>query len=138
MSHTVDIPDDIKSALKKFRFSKAKGGALVVKIDKKKLIMVEEERYDTIKVEDLVEELPENAPRYVVLSYELKYDDGRTSYPLVLINWAPTSSETSLLTLHASALIDFQNVADIGKVIEVRDGAEGLTKEIIDAKLKQK
>jgi uncharacterized protein YkvS len=25
--------------------------------------------------------------------------------------------------------------ADVGKVIEVRDGAEGLTKEIIDAKL---
>ena len=100
-------------------------------------------------------ELPENAPRYVVLSHEISFDDGRKSFPLVLVNWAPTSSETGLLTLHASALIDFQNTvrpppilyesphihvplnqADIGKVIEVRDGAEGLTREAIDARLR--
>ena len=53
-------------------------------------------------------ELPENAPRYVVLSYELNHSDGRKSFPLVLINWAPISSEMGLLTLHASALLDFQ------------------------------
>ena len=54
-------------------------------------------------------ELPENAPRYVVLSYELNHSDGRKSFPLVLVNWAPTSCEMSLLTLHASGLIEFQN-----------------------------
>lgn len=53
-------------------------------------------------------ELPENSPRYVLLSYELKHPDGRTSFPLVLINWAPTSSEIGMMTLHASALLDFQ------------------------------
>jgi Cofilin/tropomyosin-type actin-binding protein len=53
-------------------------------------------------------ELPENSPRYVLLSYELDHKDGRKSFPLVLINWAPTSSETGLLTLHASAFLDFQ------------------------------
>lgn len=53
-------------------------------------------------------ELPENSPRYVILSYELDHGD-RKSFPLVLINWAPTTSEMSLLTLHASAFIDFQN-----------------------------
>ena len=53
-------------------------------------------------------ELPENSPRYVLLSYELDHIDGRKSFPLVLINWAPTSSETGLLTLHASAFLDFQ------------------------------
>ena len=45
----------------------------------------------------------------VVLSYELNHDDGRKSFPLVLVNWAPSSSEMSLLTLHASGLINFQN-----------------------------
>lgn len=54
-------------------------------------------------------ELPENSPRYVLLSYELNHADGRKSFPLVLVNWAPTSSEMSLLTLHASAFIEFQN-----------------------------
>ncbi|KZT71312.1 hypothetical protein DAEQUDRAFT_724256 [Daedalea quercina L-15889] len=97
--------------------------------------MEEAEQFDNISIDDLAEELPENAPRYVVLSHELNHDDGRKSFPLVLVNWAPRSSEMSLLTLHASALIDFQNTADVSKVIEVRDGAEGLTQESIDAKL---
>ena len=87
-----------------------------------------------------------------MLSYNLVHKDGRTSSPLVLINWAP-ACETSLLTLHASALIDFQNTvcpilatklylahylvyqAEISKVLEVRDGADGLTESILETKL---
>ena len=100
-------------------------------------------------------ELPENAPRYVLLSYELNHSDGRKSFPLVLVNWAPRSSEISLLTLHASAFLDFQSTvgislllhllpltnagarpqADVSKVIEVREGAEAFTKDLIDSKL---
>jgi len=97
--------------------------------------MEEVEQFDSISLEDLAEELPENSPRYVVLSYELKHSDGRTSFPLVLINWAPTSSEIGMMTLHASALFAFQAAADVSKVIEVREGAEMLTKEFVDAQL---
>ena len=69
-------------------------------------------------------ELPENSPRYVVLSYELKHPDGRKSFPLVLINWIPSSSEMSLKTLHASALINFQTtVSDCSSIrIALIDG----------------
>jgi len=96
--------------------------------------MEEVERFDDVSIDDLAEELPEASPRYVVLSYILEHKDGRTSSPLVLINWAP-ACETSLLTLHASALIDFQNTVEISKVLEVRDGAEGLTDKVLQAKL---
>ncbi|KAF8843571.1 glia maturation factor beta [Paxillus ammoniavirescens] len=137
MPHTVDIPDALKDSLNKFRFAKRSQGsaALVVKIDKNKLVMEKEKQFDDISIEDLVEEFPENSPRYVVLSYELKHRDGRTSFPLVLINWAPPSSETRSMTLHASAFHEFQEIAQLSKVIEVFDGPEGLTKDIIDAKL---
>ncbi|KAG6331476.1 hypothetical protein ID866_7608 [Astraeus odoratus] len=100
-----------------------------------KLVMEEVEQFDSISIEELVDELPENSPRFVLLSYELKHQDGRVSFPLVLVNWAPSTSEITMMTLHASALLDFQSIADVSKVIEVRDGAEGLTKEAIDAKL---
>lgn len=137
---TFRIPQSIKDALRKFRFSKRSSGsaAIVIKINKAKLVMEEVEQFNEISIDELVEELPENAPRYVLLSYELNHPDGRTSYPLVLINWAPTSSEIGLLTLHASAYLDFQQMADVSKVIEVRDGPESLTKEIIDAQLLRK
>jgi len=96
--------------------------------------MEEVERLDDVSLEDLADELPESSPRYVVLSYNLTHKDGRTSSPLVLINWAP-ACETGLLTLHASALLDFQYTVDVTKCLEVRDGAEGLTKDILEAKL---
>lgn len=90
-----------------------------------------------------------------MLSYNLVHKDGRTSSPLVLINWIP-ACEISLLTLHATALLDFQNAVrpsrctvwrlqliadsdvsqvDISKVLEVRDGVDGLTKSALEAKL---
>ncbi|KAF8557293.1 maturation factor [Imleria badia] len=137
MSHTVDIPQSLKDSLRKFRFARRSQGsaALVVKINKKELIMEEQDQFDDISIEELAEELPENSPRYVVLSYELKHNDGRISFPLVLINWTPSSSETTLMTLYASAFIDFQCAADISKVIDIRDGTESLTKDAIDVKL---
>ncbi|EIN07231.1 glia maturation factor beta [Punctularia strigosozonata HHB-11173 SS5] len=137
MSHTVDIPQELKDALRKFRFARRNAGsaAMIVRVNKQKLILEEVEQYDSISIEDLAEELPENNPRYVVLSYELHHSDGRKSFPLVLLNWVPPTAEISLTTLHASAFIDFQNTADVSKVIDVRDGADGLTKEIIDSKL---
>ncbi|KAG0699658.1 hypothetical protein DFH29DRAFT_935754 [Suillus ampliporus] len=136
-ARTVDINEDVTKALRKFRFQRRSQGnaAIVIKINKTALKMVVDEEYDNISIADLVEELPQNSPRYVVLSYELKHRDGRTSFPLVLINWAPSSSETTMMTLHASALLDFQRVAEANKTIEVRDVEEGLTKQIVDDKL---
>ncbi|KAG5636198.1 hypothetical protein H0H81_008868 [Sphagnurus paluster] len=137
MSQTVDIPQSIKDTLRKFRFARRNEGsaALVIKINKAKLLMEEVEQFDNISIEELAEELPENSPRYVLLSYELNHSDGRKSFPLVLINWSPTTSEIGMLTLHASALLNFQTTADVSKIIEIREGPEGLTREVIDAKL---
>ncbi|KAJ3934825.1 MAG: hypothetical protein NXY57DRAFT_958714 [Lentinula lateritia] len=134
---SLNIPQSIKDSLRKFRFARRNEGsaAIVIKINKQKLIMEEVEQFDNISIEELAEELPENSPRYVILSHALVHSDGRTSFPLVLINWAPTSSEIGLLTLHASALMDFQTTADVSKVIEIREGPEALTSDVVDAKL---
>ncbi|KAG6865400.1 hypothetical protein C0991_002894 [Blastosporella zonata] len=134
---TVDTPQSIKDTLRKFRLARRSSGsaALVIKINIKNLVLEEVEQFDGISIEELAEELPEHSPRYVVLSYELKHKDGRTSFPLVLINWAPRTSETRSLTLHASALLNFQITADISKIIDVLDGPEGFTKEFVDTTL---
>ncbi|QRV86715.1 cofilin/tropomyosin-type actin-binding protein [Ceratobasidium sp. AG-Ba] len=97
--------------------------------------MEEVEQFDNVSMEDLAEELPEASPRYIVLSYERKHDDGRISFPLIMLNWTPSGSEIGLLTLHASSLNAFQTVILSAQVIEMRDGPEGLTKAAIDSKL---
>lgn len=79
---TVDIDPSLLKSLRDFRLSKrsSKNAALVAKIDKKKLLLEEEELLDPITPDDLAEELPEHSPRFVVLSYELRHSDGRISY----------------------------------------------------------
>lgn len=124
MSSTVDVAASLPAALRAFRLSKSssKGAALVVKIDKKKLLLEKEEEFDTISLDELQEELPEHSPRFVLLTYEMRHEDGRTSYPLVLVYWAPATASMELSTLYTSALPTISAHADIGKVIDVRDG----------------
>lgn len=45
-------------------------------------------------------ELPENSPRFVILSYELHHQDGRVSFPLIMVYWAPQTSSMDLSTLY--------------------------------------
>ncbi|KAG0317352.1 hypothetical protein BGZ97_005514 [Linnemannia gamsii] len=104
------------------------------KIDKNKLLIVEDEDEDNLSVEDLAELLPENTPRYIVLSYELKHDDGRKSYPLVFLYYSPKGVKPELNMLYASAKTYFQNKVGLGKVFDLQD-AEGLTDDWLRAKL---
>ncbi len=114
-SSTVDIDPALLEQLKKFRLAKRSSGnaAIVIKIDKKKLLMSVEETFDDVSLEELSEgerssqswaviqthspqeiincltyvdlacattELPENSPRFIVLSYKLDHKDGRVSF----------------------------------------------------------
>lgn len=56
-SKTVDIPQALKDSLRKFRFARRSNGsaALIVKINKQKLIMEEVEQFDNISIDDLAE-----------------------------------------------------------------------------------
>ena len=66
-SNTVDIPQELKASLRKFRFARRNAGhaAIVVKINKQKLVMEEVEQFDNITIEDLAEGAPPHvcAPR---------------------------------------------------------------------------
>lgn len=137
VSGTVDIPPPLKTVIREFRFSKRRDAtsALVVKINRVQLVMEQDKKFDNTTIEDLANELPENAPRFVLLSHPVTHKDGRKSNPIVLINWIPKTSEIGMLTLHASALLGFQNAADVMRVIEFREGPDSLTTEDIDETL---
>ncbi|CAJ0822974.1 3477_t:CDS:2 [Entrophospora sp. SA101] len=92
-----------------------------IKIDRENLVVVEDEIHDDITLEELVEELPENAPRYIVLSYELNHEDGRKSYPLVLIYYSPISTNPEAHMLYTSSKVYFQQKADLNKTFDIRE-----------------
>ncbi|GBB94558.1 hypothetical protein RclHR1_02380017 [Rhizophagus clarus] len=136
MTSTCEVDSQVLEKLRKFRFSKSSKGnaAFVLKIDREKLLVVEDEQYDNISLEELIEELPENSPRYIVLSYELLHDDGRKSYPLILIYYSPVTTNPETNMLYASAKTYFQQKADLNKVFDIRE-TETLTDEWLKSKL---
>ncbi|KAG0202133.1 hypothetical protein BGX28_005275 [Mortierella sp. GBA30] len=136
MSSTCDIDPHLVEKLEAFRFAKRSQGnaALICKIDKNKLLIQEDEELESVTMDDVAEMLPENTPRYVVLSFELKHDDGRVSYPLVFIYYSPKGAKPELNMLYASAKTHFQNKIGLGKVFDI-DDAEALTEEWLRSKL---
>ncbi|KAG0352141.1 glia maturation factor gamma-like protein [Gamsiella multidivaricata] len=136
MSTTCDIDPNLVEKIEAFRFAKRSQGnaALICKIDKNKLLIEEDEEQDSLTIEDLADLLPESTPRYVVLSFELKHDDGRLSYPLVFLYYSPAGVKPELNMLYASAKTHFQNKVGLGKVFDVQD-AETLSEDWLRSKL---
>ncbi|CAO3625327.1 unnamed protein product [Cunninghamella blakesleeana] len=134
---TCDIDPALVEKIKQFKFQKFSSGnaAFVLKIDKKKLVIEEDEVYENISLEDLVEELPENTPRYIILSYELKHSDGRTNFPLVFLYWIPSTSKTELSMLYTSGKTYLQEKIDVMRDYEIRE-PENLTDEYLKSVLK--
>ncbi|EGW30346.1 uncharacterized protein SPAPADRAFT_63201 [Spathaspora passalidarum NRRL Y-27907] len=110
--------------LRKFRFASArvdKMQAAIYVIDKESYEVKRDDTEIIDSVEDLIEELPDNTPRYIVLSYPFKLDDGRLKTPLVLLYWIPPTSGQESRMLYAGALEQFRDKAGVSRLIKVED-----------------
>lgn len=66
-------------------------------------------------IDELVEELPDNSPRFVLLSHPIKTDDGRIRSPFVLLYWIPQTSGLESKMLYAGGLEEFREKAGVAK-----------------------
>lgn len=110
--------EETLTKLRKFRFSSARSDtvqAQIYSIDKTTYEIKPDDETVT-SIEDLVEELPDNSPRYIVLSYPLE-KDGRKTSPLVLIYWLPPTSQQSLRMLYAAAVELIREKAGVSKYV---------------------
>ncbi|KAH6613952.1 hypothetical protein C7974DRAFT_404125 [Boeremia exigua] len=128
---------ETKTKLRKFRLgtSRAKDPqAVIYEIDKKTLEIrpVDDEIYsDVASVSD---ELPDHAPRFVLLSYPLTLDSGRLSVPYVMLYYLPITCNSEVKMLYAGAKELMRNTAEVNRIIEI-DSAEDL--DDIEDKLKE-
>ncbi|KAM9912394.1 hypothetical protein OXX69_002602 [Metschnikowia pulcherrima] len=112
------------SALQKFRFASARATSLqavIYVIDKETYQVVSESESPVTSIEELVEELPDNSPRYVVLSYPMKLPDGRLKSPLVLLYWRPPTCGSESKMLYAGAVELMREKAGVSQLIEIED-----------------
>lgn len=106
---------------------------MILSIDKKTYeIKPADDVYESLQ--DLADELPEHAPRFVLLSYPTMLANGRMAAPYVMLNWMPVTVGAELRMLYAGAKELVRNTAEAGKILEVADeddiiGVEGVLKE---------
>lgn len=81
---------------------------------------------------DLSDDLPDNSPRFVLLSYPLTLGSGRLSVPYVMLNYLPATCNQEARMLYAGAKELMRNQSEAGRVIEI-DSAEEV--ESIEEKL---
>ncbi|CAK1358612.1 unnamed protein product [Cercospora beticola] len=76
-------------------------------------------------MQELADELPDNTPRYILLSYPLTLSSGRLSVPYVLINYLPPTCSAENRMLYAGAKELIRSTSEAGRLIEI-DSAEDL------------
>ena len=130
---------ELAELLRNFRFRKAKNiGVIIMKINALTLTVEEDETYEDITIEDIVGELPDAEPRYLLISYVLNHDDGRVSYPqcFVFITGPITSqsSNPGLSLMYASSKLVVLRMINATKVFTI-NSSEELTVEWLEEKL---
>ncbi|KAI7170189.1 hypothetical protein KC343_g13246 [Hortaea werneckii] len=155
---------ETKNALRRFRLgtSRAKDPqAVIYQIDKSTMEIKQVDETIYSNMQDLSDELPDNSPRYVLLSYPLtmthkkdhrqakqenqslltpstplfnvQQESGRLSVPYVMINYLPPTCSSEMRMLYAGAKELMRNQAEVNRIIEM-DAAEEI--EEIEEKLK--
>lgn len=124
-----DINDDVKEALRKFRFRKAQSNAaLILKVDREKQKICIDDLMEDVSLDELRETLPGHQPRYVVYSYRMEHGDGRVSFPMSFIYITPRDAQMELQIMYAGTKLALQHEADLTRVYEVRE-LEELTED---------
>ncbi|KAF9952514.1 hypothetical protein BGZ65_005217 [Modicella reniformis] len=65
--------------------------------------------------------VPDSAPRYIILSIKLDHNDGRVSYPMVFLYYAPKSVRPELNMLYAGTKAHFNRTTKAVKALDVED-----------------
>jgi len=139
-----EIDPGLMKEIRKFRFSReVRNRALVMKVDKTSQTVVMdgdilegEEEDGGLTVDDLREALPESQPRFLIYSYKMEHNDGRTSYPLCFIFTTPPGCKMEMRMMYAGSKLHLVRQAELQHVYEIRD-LEDFTEEWLQSKLKK-
>ncbi|KAF2659179.1 glia maturation factor beta [Lophiostoma macrostomum CBS 122681] len=136
-SRLYTFSDETKQKLRKFRLGTSRASspqAVLYQIDRKTLEIQPADDEVYTKLEEIADELPDNAPRFVLLSYPLTLDSGRQSVPYVMLYYLPVTCKSESKMLYAGAKELMRNTAEVNRIIEI-DSPEDL--EDLETKLKE-
>jgi len=135
MANTCEIPEEIKEHFRKFKLANKTNGAVIYKINAPKLIVEIEEEIDNCSLEQIAQQLPESAPRFIAYSYKHSHPDGRVSMPLVFIFYCPSDINPNAAMLYSSTKTRLVNAIQVMKIFDVQDSSQ-LSEQWLIEKLK--
>ncbi|KAL9054237.1 MAG: hypothetical protein Q9162_004270 [Coniocarpon cinnabarinum] len=129
------ISEETKDQLKKFRLGSSRAKeiqAIIYSIDKSSLEITPEATDPLKSLQALSDDLPENSPRFVLLSMPLTLSDGRSTVPYVMVSFMPPTCSNEQRMVYAGAKEMFRNEAGVARVLDVEDeeGVEGLEERL--------
>ncbi|KAH6632749.1 hypothetical protein F5144DRAFT_575106 [Chaetomium tenue] len=114
--------------LRKFRLGTSRSNdpqAVIYLIDKQtKEIRQDEEETVYKSLDELAEDLPDHAPRFVLLSYPLTLPSGRLSVPYVMLYYLPTTCNSELRMLYAGAKELMRNTSEVTRILDLESAEE--------------
>ncbi|KAJ4015146.1 hypothetical protein NW752_006597 [Fusarium irregulare] len=117
-----------KDHLRKFRLttSRAKGPQAVIYMIDKNTYEIRQDADKTVytSLDEISDDLPDHAPRFILLSYPLTMGDGRLSVPYVLIFYLPVTCNAEIRMLYAGAKELMRNTAEVGRIIDIETAEE--------------
>lgn len=119
------IPADTKQHLRKFRLTPIKQSQTIIptqiyKIDKEQALQLEES-LELNELDELIDELPDNSPCYVLMNYGYSKSDGRYVSPLVGLYWRPDTAKGETKMLYAGAVELFKKEVGCNVWLECSD-----------------
>lgn len=120
-AHWCTIDEKVSEEFMKLKMSNAANRALVLSIDVPGLAVTIDCLKDDILLDDLVEDLSDSNPCYIIYSYKFERDDGRTQYPLLLIFYSPPGSPINVKMLSTNTKRHIMDKFQITKVFDVQD-----------------
>lgn len=131
------INDDVKEALKKFRFRKSSSNAaLILKVNREEQKICVDSVIEDVSLDELREIIPSHEPRYIIYCYRMEHLDGRISFPMCFIYFTPRDSHMELQIMYAGTKIALQREANLTRSYEVRE-LEELTEEWLKEQIGQ-
>eukprot|EP01100_Stratorugosa_tubuloviscum_P015039 TRINITY_DN8431_c0_g1_i1.p1 TRINITY_DN8431_c0_g1~~TRINITY_DN8431_c0_g1_i1.p1 ORF type:complete len:170 (+),score=79.16 TRINITY_DN8431_c0_g1_i1:50-511(+) len=134
VTETCSIPEPLIAKFKKFRMSQTSANSgYIIKINNDSLdVEIDQELSGSI--EDLAQELPESAPRFLAYVYRQVHADERVSFPLIFIFYCPPGINTRLNMMYASTKTRLISALQIQKQFDISN-SEDLTEDWLKSKL---
>ncbi|KAH9993655.1 glia maturation factor beta [Xylariaceae sp. FL0662B] len=127
---------ETKDHLRKFRLgtSRASGPQAVIYLIDKKTYEIKQDPDKIVykSLDEISDDLPDNSPRFVILSYPIHLPSGRLSVPYVLLYYLPNTCNNESRMMYAGAKELMRNTAEVGRVIDIEtaDDLEEIPKKL--------